>query len=52
MNLGELEKLVLKYFWQTPVADAKQVHAHFERSRGGSLTPFKAPLIVRTKKAF
>jgi len=25
MNLGQLEKLVLKFFWQTHVAGAKQV---------------------------
>ncbi|MBL4617321.1 MAG: BlaI/MecI/CopY family transcriptional regulator [Robiginitomaculum sp.] len=59
MNLGELEKLVLKYFWQTPVADAKQVHAHFERSRGGSLNTiqstldrlYKKGLLARTKES-
>jgi len=50
MNLGELEKLVLKYFWQVPVADAKQVHAHFERSRGGSLNTIQSTLDRLYKK--
>ena len=50
MNLGELEKLVLKYFWQTEVADAKQVHAYFEQSRGGSLHTIQSTLDRLYKK--
>tara|TARA_R110002096_G_scaffold377631_2_gene571451 strand:- start:3676 stop:4152 length:477 start_codon:yes stop_codon:yes gene_type:complete len=50
MNLGELEKLVLKYFWQTEVADAKQVHAYFEQSRGGSLNTIQSTLDRLFKK--
>lgn len=50
MNLGELEKLVLKYFWQTEEADAKQVHAYFEQSRGGSLNTIQSTLDRLYKK--
>jgi len=58
MNLGELEKLVLKYFWQIDVADAKQVFSHFEQSRGGTLNTiqstldrlFKKGLLIRNKE--
>ena len=58
MNLGELEKLVLKYFWQIDAADAKQVHAYFEKQRGGTLNTiqstldrlFKKGLLTRNKE--
>lgn len=50
MNLGELEKLLLEYFWQNPQADAKQVHAHFEPSRGGSLNTIQSTLDRLFKK--
>jgi len=58
MNLGELEKLVLKYFWCTKEADAKQVYAYFEKQRGGSLNTiqstldrlFKKGLLLRNKE--
>lgn len=50
MNLGELEKLVLNYFWQIKVADAKQVYAHFEKSRGGTLNTIQSTLDRLYKK--
>jgi len=50
MNLGELEKLVLKYFWQIDAADAKQVHAYFEKQRGGSLNTIQSTLDRLFKK--
>tara|TARA_R110002096_G_scaffold168798_12_gene340159 strand:+ start:33223 stop:33660 length:438 start_codon:yes stop_codon:yes gene_type:complete len=50
MNLGELEKLVLNYFWQTAVADAKQVYAHFEQTRGGTLNTIQSTLDRLYKK--
>ena len=50
MKLGELEKLVLKYFWQHQAADAKQVHAHFEKQRGGSLNTIQSTLDRLYKK--
>lgn len=50
MNLGELEKLVLKYFWQVKVADVKQVHMHFEKSRGGTLNTIQSTLDRLFKK--
>ena len=58
MNLGKLEKLVLQYLWDTGVVDVKQVHAHFEKTRGGSLNTiqstldrlFKKGLLVREKQ--
>ncbi len=58
MNLGELEKLVLKYFWSTDEADAKQVHTYFEKQRGGTLNTiqstldrlFKKGLLLRDKE--
>ena len=50
MNLGELEKLVLKYFWQVKTADAKQVYAHFEKLRGGSLNTIQSTLDRLFKK--
>jgi len=50
MNLGELEKLVLKYFWQVEVADAKQVYAYFEKQRGGTLNTIQSTLDRLFKK--
>ena len=50
MNLGELEKLVLNYFWQVPTADVKQVYAHFEKSRGGTLNTIQSTLDRLFKK--
>lgn len=50
MNLGELEKLVLKYFWQTKAADAKEVHAYFEKQRGGTLNTIQSTLDRLFKK--
>ena len=50
MKLGELEKLVLKYFWATDVADAKQVFAYFERERGGSLNTIQSTMDRLFKK--
>lgn len=60
MNLGDLEKLVLKYFWQVETADAKQVHAYFEKRRGGTLNTiqstldrlFKKGLLKRDKEGY
>jgi predicted transcriptional regulator len=59
MRLGELEKLVLNYFWSVDRADAKQVHAYFEEQRGGTLNTiqstldrlFKKGLLARTKES-
>lgn len=50
MNLGELEKLVLQYLWDTGSADAKQVHIHFEKLRGGSLNTIQSTLDRLYKK--
>lgn len=50
MQLGELEKLVLNYFWSEPHADAKQVHAHFSELRGGSLNTIQSTLDRLYKK--
>ena len=44
MFLGELEKLVLQYLWETESADAKQVFAYFEKSRGGTLNTIQSTL--------
>lgn len=52
MNLGELEKLVLNYLWSSGVADAKQVHEHFKKSRGGSLNTIQSTLDRLHKKKF
>ena len=60
MNLGELEKQILQYFWDSGLADAKQVHAHFEKHRGGSLNTiqstldrlFKKKLLTREKVGY
>lgn len=50
MNLGELEKLVLNYFWTQSSADAKQVHLHFSRQRGGTLNTIQSTLDRLYKK--
>ena len=50
MLLGELEKLVLNYFWSVPQADAKQTHAHFSEQRGGSLNTIQSTLDRLYKK--
>lgn len=58
MQLGELEKQVLQYLWNTPEADAKQVHTVLGRLRGRSLNTvqstldrlFKKDLLSRTKQ--
>jgi len=50
MQLGELEKLVLHYLWQYKSADVKQVYAHFEPIRGGSLNTYQSTLDRLFKK--
>ena len=50
MLLGELEKQVLQYLWDTDQADAKQVHAHFKKRRGGSLNTIQSTLDRLFKK--
>lgn len=50
MLLGDLEKIVLRHLWETGPADAKQVHAHFERIRGGSLNTIQSTLDRLFKK--
>lgn len=50
MLLGELEKQVLQYLWYTDQADAKQVHAHFKKRRGGSLNTIQSTLDRLFKK--
>lgn len=50
MQLGELEKLVLNYFWTVSGADAKQVHRHFVSKRGGSLNTIQSTLDRLYKK--
>lgn len=50
MQLGDLEKLVLNYLWQEHEADAKQVHRHFEPSRGGTLNTIQSTLDRLYKK--
>jgi predicted transcriptional regulator len=45
MILGELEKAVLHYFWRNSgAADAKRVHAHFSKRRGGTLNTIQSTL--------
>ncbi|MCJ8269288.1 MAG: BlaI/MecI/CopY family transcriptional regulator [Psychrosphaera sp.] len=51
MKLGELEKLILQYLWQVESADVKQVHLHFEKTRGGSLNTIQSTLDRLYKKA-
>ena len=50
MQLGNLEKMVLQYLWDNDSADAKQVHAHFEKLRGGSLNTIQSTLDRLFKK--
>ena len=58
MQLGELEKQVLQYLWNTQEADAKQVHAVLGLTRGNTLNTiqstldrlFKKQLLSRTKQ--
>jgi predicted transcriptional regulator len=50
LKLGELEKLVLHYLWQNDSADVKQVFAHFEKLRGGSLNTYQSTLDRLYKK--
>lgn len=50
MQLGELEKLVLHYLWQQAPLDVKQVFAHFEPIRGGSLNTYQTTLDRLYKK--
>ena len=50
MKLGELEKLVLHYLWAHKSADVKQVYAHFEKIRGGSLNTYQSTLDRLFKK--
>ena len=51
VQLGELEKLVLNYLWEHGTADAKQVHDHFKKTRGGSLNTIQSTLDRLHKKA-
>ncbi len=51
MKLGELEKLVLQYLWKHKSADVKQVFAHFEQIRGGSLNTYQSTLDRLYKKS-
>ena len=44
MQLGELEKQVLQYFWKGRTAEAKSVYAHFEKQRGGTLNTIQSTL--------
>ena len=50
MQLGDLEKLVLQHLWNNQSADAKQVHAHFARLRGGTLNTYQSTLERLFKK--
>lgn len=50
MNIGELEKLILEYFWQYSNADVKQVHSYFSSIRGGSLNTYQTTLDRLYKK--
>ena len=50
MKLGDLEKLVLHYLWEHKLADVKQVYAHFEKIRGGSLNTYQSTLDRLFKK--
>ncbi len=50
MLLGELEKLILNYFWSVPQADAKQTHSYFSAQRGGSLNTIQSTLDRLYKK--
>ena len=50
MNLGELEKLLLQHLWEVHTADAKEVHSHFCKMRGGSLNTIQSTLDRLYKK--
>lgn len=50
MRLGDLEKQVLHYLWDAESADAKQVHAHLSKARGGSLNTIQSTLDRLFKK--
>lgn len=58
MILGDLEKRVLQYLWETQEADAKQVHTALTKRRGGFLNTiqstlerlFKKDLLTRQKR--
>lgn len=58
MILGELEKRVLQYLWETSEADAKQVHTALTKRKGGTLNTiqstldrlFKKDLLTRQKQ--
>ena len=52
MHLGELEKLVLNYLWENGISDAKQVHEHFFKTRGGTLNTIQSTLDRLHKKNF
>ncbi len=60
MKLGELEKLVLNFFWEVETADAKEVYAQFKQQRGGTLNTiqstldrlFKKGLLDREKESY
>ena len=45
-----MEQLVLQYLWETESADAKQVFAYFEKSRGGTLNTIQSTLDRLFKK--
>lgn len=48
--LGDLEKQVLLYLWRIESVDAKAVHAHFKKRRGGSLNTIQSTLDRLYKK--
>lgn len=50
MQLGDLEKLVLHYLWKHKLTDVKQVYAHFDKIRGGSLNTYQSTLDRLYKK--
>lgn len=50
MRLGDLEKLVLNFFWSNTEADAKQTHDYFAQQRGGSLNTIQSTLDRLYKK--
>ncbi|AMN10866.1 BlaI/MecI/CopY family transcriptional regulator [Alteromonas macleodii] len=50
MQLGELEKQVLHYLWNTPEADTKQVHAALGSTSGRSLNTVQSTLERLFKK--
>ncbi|WP_417796364.1 BlaI/MecI/CopY family transcriptional regulator [Terasakiella pusilla] len=50
MQLGELETLVLNFLFDEREANAKQVHQHFAKERGGSLNTIQSTLDRLFKK--